>query len=204
MAAWFFAQAARARQAFERGRVRRRWERLRQMGMHIGDSVFLPGSTWVDSTHCFLISIGDNCGFGPHCFLLAHDAQMEEFIDAARVGRITIHESCHIGAYSVILPGVEIGPRTIVGAHSVVSKSLPSNTVCAGNPAKVICSLDEYLDKHRRRLETRPTFDFARYNVDVLPAERRSELIRAVSDGDAYIVGGHSAELQGRGTTERT
>jgi len=68
--------------------------------------------------------------------ILAHDAQMDEFIDAASVGRVIIHPSSHIGARSVVLPGMKIRPRTIVWANSVISKSLPPDTVCAGNPAK--------------------------------------------------------------------
>ncbi len=172
--------------------------------MQIGDDVLLPASTWIDTSHCFLIQIGDHSGFGENCMILAHDAQMDEYLDAARIGRVIIHESCHIGALSVILAGVEMGPRTIVGAGSVVSRSLPPDTVCAGNPAKVICTLDEYLEKHRQRLAERPSFDYARYDISALTPERRAELVASVADGDAYIVGGRSAELRGEGGTHRS
>ena len=185
-------------------RLERRWARLRSLGMHIGDDVLLPGSTFIDVSHCSLISIGDHCGLGPECLILAHDAQMDEFLDAARLGRVIIHESCHIGARTVILPGVEIGPRTIVGAGSVVSKSLPPDTVCAGNPATVILPLAEYLEKHRRRMEKRPTFDYMQYDIRFLTDERRRELSAAVADGDAYMVGGRAAELRDEGGTMRT
>lgn len=188
----------------EREREARRWRALKSHGMHIGSNVWLPHSTWIDPSHCFLISIGDNCGFGDGCAILAHDAQMDEFLDAARIGRVTIHESSHIGARTVILPGVEIGPRTIVGAGSVVSKSLPPDTVCSGNPAKVICPLDEYLARHRQRISARPTFEYMLYDIGVLTPERRAELMHATSDGIAYITGGHSAELRGEGGTPRT
>lgn len=188
----------------DRYRLARRWQRLRDAGMHIGDDVFLPANTWVDVSHCHLISIGDHCGFGANCSLLAHDAQMDEFLDAGRIGRITIHESCHIGMGTIILPGVEIGPRTIVGAGSIVSRSLPADSVCAGRPAKVVCSLDEYLDKHRRKLAARPTFQYARYGQAQLSPDQQAELRRAVADGDAYIVGGRTAELRGEGGTPRT
>jgi maltose O-acetyltransferase len=184
-------------------RTERRWNRLRSMGMVIGHDVWLPASTWVDASHCYLISIGNHCGFGADCLILAHDAQMDEFLDAARVGRVVIHESCHIGARTIILPGVEIGPRTIVGAGSVVTKSLPPESVCAGNPAKVICGLDEYLEKHRGRLGRSPTFSFEEYVSNPTPG-RIAELTAAVRAGDAYVVGGRSAELAGKGGTPRT
>lgn len=183
--------------------VQRRWENLRRMGMKIGRDVWLPEDTWIDVPHCNLISIGDHCGFGAGCLILAHDAQMDEFLDAARVGRVIIHESCHIGARTIILPGVEIGPRTIVGAGSIVSKSLPPDTVCSGSPAKVFCALQEYLDKHRRRLETAPKFSWFDYVHHVTP-ERSAELANAVWSQDAYIIGGRAAELRGEGDTPRT
>jgi maltose O-acetyltransferase len=204
MVSFVWRAASRLRARFEDWRLERRWAALRAAGMHIGAGVNLPASTWIDTSHCFLISIGDNCGFGPDCLILAHDAQMDEYLDAARIGRVIIHESCHIGARTSILAGVEIGPRTIVGANSVVTRSLPPDTVCAGNPAKVICTLEEYLAKHRERLKSRPTFDYARYDINVLTPERRAALLAAVRNGDAYITGGHSAELRGEGGTHRT
>jgi maltose O-acetyltransferase len=188
----------------DRVRLERRWRQLRALGMHIGNDVNLPASTQIDVSHCFLISIGDHCGFGEECVILAHDAQMDEFLDAARIGRVVIHESCHIGIRSVILAGVEIGPRTIVGAHSVVSKSLPPDTVCAGSPAKVICSLDEYLERHRQAVAAGPRFEYDKYSLQFLTPERRDEMIAAVRQRDAYIVGGRTAELRGAGGTART
>jgi maltose O-acetyltransferase len=193
-----------AKGRFDVTRQERRWSKLRALGMHIGEDVLLPPSTFIDVSHCFLISIGDHCGFGPDCLILAHDAQMDEFLDAARLGRVILHPSCHIGARTVILPGVELGPRTIVGAGSVVSKSLPAETVCAGSPARVICSLDEYLDRHRRRLAEHDTFDYMKYDLSVIDEAGRRRMIAAVAHRDAYMVGGRSAELRGEGGTMRT
>ena len=196
--------AGQLRDRFMEARRAARWKRLRSMGMHIGRDVWLPDSTAIDVSHCFLISVGDHCGFGEGCVLLAHDAQMDEFLDAARLGRVIIHESCHLGARTIILPGVEIGPRTIVGAGSVVTRSLPPDTVCAGNPARVICSLNEYLEKHRSRIASCSTFDYERYDIRVITPKRRAEVIAACSGGVAYMMGGRSAELRGRGGTPRT
>jgi len=196
--------AGRLKAYAENKRWARRWEHYRSMGMHIGKDVCLPASTWIDSTHCYLVSIGDHSGFGDGCLILTHDAQMDEYLDAARVGRVVIHPSCHIGTRTIILAGVEIGPRTIVGAGSVVTKSLPPDTVCAGNPAKVVCTLDEYLEKHRARLAKLPKFDFQTHGIAGLSPEARTELIAATLNGSAYIVGGRTAEINGTGETRRT
>ena len=51
---------------------------------------------------------------------------------------ITIGKNAFIGARAMILPGVSIGYRVIVGAMSVVSKDVPDHQIVAGNPAKKI------------------------------------------------------------------
>lgn len=57
---------------------------------------------------------------------------------------IIIHDYCWVGTHSIILAGVELGPRTIVGAGSVVTKSFPDGyCVIAGNPAKIVKLLDK-------------------------------------------------------------
>jgi hypothetical protein len=76
--------------------------------------------------------------------------------------------------------------------------------VCAGRPAEVVCTLDEYLAKHRRRMAARPRFAYDVYGKAPLTPAQRRELLDALADGDAYIVGGRSAELAGRGGTPRT
>jgi maltose O-acetyltransferase len=196
--------ASRFKSRLDHVRLERRWERLRALGMHIGQGVNLPASTWVDTSACYAISIGDWCGFGEQCLILSHDAQMDEFLDAGLVAKVTIHESCHFGSRTVILPGVEVGPRTIVGASSVVARSLPPDTVCAGAPAKVICSLDEYLERHISKMAAGNQFPWTQYNTNAWTPERRQELIASLQKGPVYIAGGFSEELKGGGGTQRT
>jgi acetyltransferase-like isoleucine patch superfamily enzyme len=66
-----------------------------------------------------------------------------------KVGPIVVHDNCMIGISSIIMPDVEIGPNSVVGARSIVTRDVPPNTVCAGNPAAYIESYDEYLEKSR-------------------------------------------------------
>ena len=55
---------------------------------------------------------------------------------------VTIEDDVWVGANSVILPGVTLGKHCVVAAGSVVSRSIPAYSICAGCPAKVIKSYD--------------------------------------------------------------
>ena len=74
-------------------------------------------------------------------------------------GIVEIGNNVFIGAGSIVLPGVTIGDNVVIGAGSIVSRNIPTNSVAVGNPAKVICTLDEYIDKQRRKMTNENTFD---------------------------------------------
>jgi maltose O-acetyltransferase len=187
------------RTALREYRDRRRWRHLRKQGMRIGRGVNLPRSTWIDPSHAHLISNGDHCVFGADCALLAHDALANEFVDATRVAPIVIHESCHIGMRTIVLPGVEIGPRCIVGAGSVVSRSLPPDCVAAGQPARPICTLQEYLGRLRERMAAAPGVDVRAYQAGAAGPDPAELLGRLTLQG-AYIRGGWSQRAGRRRT----
>jgi maltose O-acetyltransferase len=172
--------------------------------MHIGRDVTFPKDLFVDEEFCALMSIGDGTAFGPECMLLAHDAGPGAQLGATRIGRVIVKSSCHIGARTIILPNVEIGPRTVVAANSVVSRSLPADTVCTGRPARPFCTLAQYLETHRERIEAAATFEYSAYAIQFLTSERQAALVSAALAGDVYIVGGRSAELRRVGGSERT
>jgi len=99
---------------------------------------------------------------------------------------------------------VEPGPRTIVWANSVISQSLPPDPVRAGNPAKIVCTLPEYLDEHTAEMTQIKTSHYLQYDIRSITPERNGELLAAVARQDAYITGGHTAYLKGQGATPRT
>jgi len=181
---------------YQKYRLIRRWDVLQKKGMYIGEGVNLPMSTWIDAPHCFLISIGDNCGFGENCAILAHDAMPNEYIDATKIAKVKIHESCHFGMGTIILPGVEIGPRSVVGSGSVVINDIPPNSVAFGNPAKVICTLDEFLKKHQDKMKTVPVFQYNQYDHACLTPERMKEMLEKLDKSPGYITGGYTAMVK--------
>lgn len=60
---------------------------------------------------------------------------------------------CFLGQRCIILPGTRIGDNVIIGAGAVVHGNIPNNTVWAGNPAKMICTLFEYKEKREKKYE---------------------------------------------------
>lgn len=90
------------------------------------------------------ITIEDNVQIAANVQLISnnHDPYQRNIITCRPV---RICKGAWIGAGSTILPGVTVGKHAIVGAASVVTKSVPDYAVAVGNPAKVI----KYLDKER-------------------------------------------------------
>lgn len=104
----------------------------------------------------YLITIGDNTTVSFDCAFVTHDAATRVIRnlpghnkETVIYGKINIGKNCFIGCRTVVLPNVTIGDNCIIGAGSIVNKDIPSNTVAAGSPCKVICTLDEYIEKHK-------------------------------------------------------
>ncbi len=133
-------------------------EKLISMGMTVGKNFGRLNGVILDPSHCWLITIGDNVTLAPRVHILCHDASTKGFLGYTKIGRVTIGNDVFIGAESVVMPGVTIGNRVIVGANSTVTHDVPDNTVVAGSPARVLCSLDEYLSKEQCRMASAPIY----------------------------------------------
>src|SRR5271169_1411398 len=120
---------------------------LVQKGLKMGKNVGIVDAFFFDPSHCFLISIGDNTIICPNVRLIAHDASTKMLLGYTKIGLINIKENCFIGDSTIVLPNVTIGPNSIVGSGSVVTKDIPPDSVAAGNPARVICPVKDYIRK---------------------------------------------------------
>ena len=155
-------------------------EKLISMGMKVGKNFVRLNGVILDPSHCWLIEIGDNVTMAPRVHVLCHDASTKKFLNYTKIGRVTIGDNVFVGAESVILPGVTIGSNVIIGANSTVTHDIPDGVVAVGSPARVICTLEEYLSKEKSRMETAPRFGAEytlRQNVPVeLRMKQKAEL----------------------------
>ena len=133
-------------------------EKLVSMGMKVGKNFGRLNGVILDPSHCWLIEIGDNVTLAPRVHILCHDASTKGFLGYTKIGRVTIGNDVFIGAESVVMPGVTIGSNVIIGANSTVTHDVPDNTVVVGSPARVLCSLEEYLTKECDRMTTAPCY----------------------------------------------
>ena len=133
-------------------------ERLIKMGMKIGDNFKRLNGVILDPGHCWLIEIGDNVTMAPRVHILCHDASTKIFLGYTKIGRVSIGDNVFIGAESVVLPDVKIGNNVVIGANSTVTHDIPENSVAVGSPARVISSLDEYIEKEKKRMKLAPCY----------------------------------------------
>ena len=112
--------------------------------VHFGNGVYANFNlTMVDDCDIF---VGNNVLFGPNVTLSAgtHPIHPELRSKQAQYN-IPIHigNNVWIGANSVILPGVNIGDNSVIGAGSIVTKDIPSNVIAVGNLCRVLREINE-------------------------------------------------------------
>ena len=112
-----------------------------------GASLAIGNDVGMSSTRMWIhdsVTIGDNVKVGACVLITDTDAHPLDYLarrtsnEGTKSAPIEIEDDVWVGAHSIILKGVTIGARSIIGAGSVVTKSIPADCVAAGNPCKVI------------------------------------------------------------------
>jgi maltose O-acetyltransferase len=112
--------------------------------IYIGDHVFL--NVLCTILDCNEVHIGHHVMIGPNVQIhtAAHVLQAEPRIQGWEVAKpIVIEDNVWLGGGAILLPGVRVGRNAVVGAGAVVSRTVPANTVVAGNPARVIREIEQ-------------------------------------------------------------
>ena len=119
------------------------------LGVKLGNNVLISTKKW--STEPWLITIGDNVQITKDVYFHTHGgSHVARYLypNFDCFGPITIEDGVYIGSGAHIMPGVTIGKGSLVAAGSIVTKSIPPYSVVAGNPARYICSVEEYINKN--------------------------------------------------------
>ena len=107
----------------------------------IGKYCLISPGVRISSSH--EIIIGDSCMLASNVYIT--DADWHDIynrVDQGRTSPVHLHNNVWIGDSAILCKGITIGQNSIVGAGSVVVHDVPENTIVAGNPAKVVKTLD--------------------------------------------------------------
>lgn len=162
-------------------------EDLIKMGLTVGKNFRRMHGTILDPSHVWHIKIGDNVTLAPRVHVLAHDASLCHHLGYARIGNVVIENNVFVGAETVILPNVRIGENSIIGANSTVSRDIPANVVAAGSPAKVICTIDEYIKKNKELMKVRPCYGDEFTLRGNLTMEQRRQMFDDLKTGYGFV-----------------
>lgn len=133
---------------------------LKKKGVTVGKGTyfFAPENTFIDTDNGMFIEIGEYCKITSGVRILAHDFSYSVFRRVyhnipKKAALTIIGNNTFIGINSIVLSGSKIGNNVVIGAGSVVCGNIPDNQVWGGNPAKFICTLDEYYKKCCNKFE---------------------------------------------------
>lgn len=122
-------------------------------GVNFGKNCHFYGNIFW-GTEPWIILIGDNVHITDEVRFITHDGAVLLFRNKKPTLEITrpikIGNNVYIGSRAMILPGVSVGDNVIIGARAVVTKSIPSNSVVVGVPARIIKTADEYFEKAKK------------------------------------------------------
>lgn len=133
---------------------------MRSLGVSIGSNCDILTRIENFGSEPWLIEIGNHVTIADGVVLITHDGSSRVFRTQIpgmskfgnKFGTIIVKDNCFIGVNSILLPGITIGPNSIIGVGSIVTKSVPPNSVAVGNPARVLYNLEEYIQRYQDKM----------------------------------------------------
>lgn len=159
---------------------------LIKKGLKLGKNVGIVDTFFFDPSHCFLISIGDNCIICPNVRLIAHDASTKKILGYTKIGQVEIGENCFLGDSVIVLPNVRIGPNSIIGAGSVVTRDIPPGVIASGNPIRVLSTIDDYKMRMKKMMRNQVLFN-EEYLINNLDNKRRQQVLEATKASLGFL-----------------
>lgn len=146
-------------------------------GVNMGHDNFVASRFW--SSEPYLITVGNHNQITAGVKFFTHGGGLvlrNKYPKFDSFGKIRIGNYVYLGNNVLVMPGVEIGDNVLVAAGSVVTKSIASGCVVAGNPAKYVCSIEDYEKKNLK------------YNTNSkgMNAKQKKELLESL-DEDKFI-----------------
>lgn len=157
-------------------------------GLVVGKNFNMLKDVILDYSHIWHIEIGDDVTIAPRVIVLAHDASTKQKLGYTKLGKVKIGSRVFVGAGSIILPGVTIGDDVIIGAGSLVSKDIPSGVVAAGNPARVITSHDQFIQKSREEMAVHPCFGESYTLRAGVTNDMKLDMNHKMADGIGFVI----------------
>jgi len=131
------------------------FNRLR--GVKIGRRVWVGVGT-ILGNHPFLVTIKDNVIISPGAKILTHDTSFTVVGGKDLAAEVIIGNNVQIGENAIILPGIVVGDRVIIGAGAVVNHDIPEGQIAAGVPARIIRTTEEGLARLQEKLNSKNFF----------------------------------------------
>ena len=122
-----------------------------------------------------MIELADNVRLSFNVTFVTHDGgtwtfrDNKRYADVIRYGKIYVGEHTFIGTGVIIMPGVTIGKRCVIGVGAVITRDIPANSVAVGVPAKVISTTEQYAEKCLKEQRT--------YNKEEYLRDKRKYLL---------------------------
>jgi acetyltransferase-like isoleucine patch superfamily enzyme len=111
-------------------------------GIEIGNHTFINYGSSIAARAS--VKIGSYCHLGHYTFVMDNDQHdVVRHMELPPSDPVIVEDHVWIGSKAIVLPGVRIGSRAVIGAGSIVTQDIPPRCVAAGNPARVLRYLTE-------------------------------------------------------------